>query len=382
MSKIFRRLFCLSVALLVLLQSPVRADYAKRTEAQYVFLDTSEFDNNLSSSDFNLQIALETLDEMVGGGGGGETNTASNLGGGLANFSAKVGVDLRFNSFSADDFDLNSNLFTIDASIARDAEVAAAYQPLDSDLTYLAGFTLSDDVKTILNAADNDAVLAALGLVIGLDIQAWDADLDIWAGKTAPSGTVVGDSDSQELTNKTLTDSVAKGTWTASGTWTLPAFTVGGLVTLGANILMGENTEILLDAALSADGKYCGITEDGTAGTALAFGDVVYLAAADSRWELADADAESTAGPVKIGIVVLAAAGDGSATKILLRGKIRADANFPALTISAPVYVSTTAGDLQVAQPSGTDDVVRILGHANTADELDWNPARDYWTHT
>ena len=49
-------------------------------------------------------------------GAGGETNTASNLGGGLANFSAKVGVDLQFNSFAAVDFDLAANLISIDAT--------------------------------------------------------------------------------------------------------------------------------------------------------------------------------------------------------------------------------------------------------------------------
>lgn len=44
----------------------------------------------------------------------GETNTASNLGGGLDNFSSKSGVDLRFNSFLATDFDLVSNVIGID----------------------------------------------------------------------------------------------------------------------------------------------------------------------------------------------------------------------------------------------------------------------------
>ena len=44
-----------------------------------------------------------------------------------------------------------------------------------------------------------------LGLVIGTNVQAWDADLDTWATKTAPTGTVVGTSDTQTLTNKTLT---------------------------------------------------------------------------------------------------------------------------------------------------------------------------------
>jgi hypothetical protein len=47
-----------------------------------------------------------------------------------------------------------------------------------------------------------------LGLVIGTNVQAWNAALDTWATKTAPSGTVVGTSDSQTLTNKRFTDRI------------------------------------------------------------------------------------------------------------------------------------------------------------------------------
>lgn len=47
----------------------------------------------------------------------GEANTASNLGGGLANYSTKSGVDLQFNSFASSDFDLASNLISIDATL-------------------------------------------------------------------------------------------------------------------------------------------------------------------------------------------------------------------------------------------------------------------------
>lgn len=162
----------------------------------------------------------------------------------------------------------------------------------------------------------------------------------------------------------------------------LPASSLTAAV-LAANITLGEGAgQIVLDAALSADGTYSGIIEAGTAGTTLAFGDLVYLQASDSRWELTDADADSTAGAVRIGICVVAAAGDGSATTILLWGKIRADAAFPTLTIGAPAYVSTTAGDIQTAQPSGTDDVIRIVGYGNTADELFFCPSNDYMTHT
>jgi hypothetical protein len=57
--------------------------------------------------------ATHTL-SSTGGGGSGETNTASNFGGGLANYSTKVGVDLQFNSFAAADFNLASNVISID----------------------------------------------------------------------------------------------------------------------------------------------------------------------------------------------------------------------------------------------------------------------------
>jgi hypothetical protein len=56
--------------------------------------------------------------------------------------------------------------------------------------------------------ASASTVRTNLGLVIGTNVQAWDADLDTWAGKTAPSGTVVGTSDAQTLESKTLTNPI------------------------------------------------------------------------------------------------------------------------------------------------------------------------------
>jgi hypothetical protein len=43
-----------------------------------------------------------------------------------------------------------------------------------------------------------------LGVAIGSNVQAWDADLDAFALKTAPTGAVVGTSDAQTLTGKTF----------------------------------------------------------------------------------------------------------------------------------------------------------------------------------
>jgi hypothetical protein len=141
-----------------------------------------------------------------------------------------------------------------------------------------------------------------------------------------------------------------------------------------------RTTSQFFDSALSADGKYSGIVEAGTIGTAaLAFGESVYLAST-GKWEKTKADAAATAKD-KLGICVLAGASN-AATVILLFGNIRADSLFPSFTVGAPVFLSAaTAGALTSTAPTGTTDfVVRCVGFANTADELFWNPSNDYIT--
>lgn len=189
------------------------------------------------------------------------------------------------------------------------------------------------------------------------------------AGLIAVEGvTVVDVSTAQTLTNKTLTSPVLT---------TPSAFTTGGVITLA------ENTSIAYDPAGSADGKYTGLTIGGTAGEALAFGDVIVLDVTAGKWfkgsvsAAAGADGDLRGGT---GMCVLAAAGDASATTILLHGTCRADANFPALTIGSVVY-ATTSGDITVTRPSTTDHIIKVLGFALTADEILFNPSMDYITN-
>lgn len=71
------------------------------------------------------------------------------------------------------------------------------------------------DIGSSVQAYDATILKSA---VIGVTVQGYDADLTAWAGKTAPSGTVVGTTDVQTLINKTL-GAVVLGTPT-SGTLT------------------------------------------------------------------------------------------------------------------------------------------------------------------
>lgn len=51
-------------------------------------------------------------------------------------------------------------------------------------------------------------------------------------------------------------------------------------------------------------------------------------------------------------------------------------------TPGAVLYISTTAGGITETQPSGTDDVIRVIGYAMTADVIFFDPSPDYITHT
>lgn len=302
----------------------------------------------------------------------------------------------------------NTGLHILDTNASHDLIIAAGSDlsadhtltittgDADRTLTISGNTTLGGGSHSGTNTGDQTSVTGNAGTATALqtgrtiDGVTFDgtANITVIAPGTnaASSKATPVDADELPLVDSAASNVLKKLTW-ANLKATLKTYfdtlylaLAGG--TLTGNITFGENTSLDFDAALSADGKYCGLCRTGTAGATLAFGDLVYLAAADSRWELTDADAASTSGDVLIAMCVLAAAADGDPTKLLMVGFIRADAAFPTMTISAPMYVSTTAGDIQTSQPTGTDDVIRKVGHAWTADELFFNPSNDYITHT
>jgi hypothetical protein len=128
-------------------------------------------------------------------------------------------------------------------------------------ITGITDLAIADGGTGASTAAD---ARTNLGLVIGTNVQAWDADLDTWATKTAPSGTVVGTSDTQTLTNKTLGSGTVFGTSIInSGTAVLASSTSVSFTGLPSWV---KRVTILFNA-VSTSGSSAFLVQLGTGGT-------------------------------------------------------------------------------------------------------------------
>ncbi len=92
-------------------------------------------------------------------------------------------------------------------------------------------------------------------------------------------------------------------------------------------------------------------------------------------WVAADADAAGTAGGV---LLAIALGTDPDVDGMLLRGMYTLDHD-PG-TIGEELYVSTTAGDITSTAPSGTGDIVRVVGYCldSTNGQIYFNPSNDF----
>lgn len=157
-------------------------------------------------------------------GSSGEANTASNLGGGLANFDSKNGVDLRFNSFTASDFNLASNLISIDYT---NGQTASGSQN---------GFLSSGNWTTFNNKVSSSRAINTTGLISG----GGDLSADRTITTSMNTGKLVGRSSTGTGVMEEITVgsglSLSGGTLTASG---------GGSIAF-SSITTGTNTAALL----------------------------------------------------------------------------------------------------------------------------------------
>jgi hypothetical protein len=132
----------------------------------------------------------------------------------------------------------------------------------------------------------------------------------------------------------------------------------GGLGTSAKNWGKVYTKQRVMEVSSDADGDHHGDVVYFGGTTSMTIGTIYqYVAASGGSWTPADADAAATSQGL-LG-VALGAASDTNG--MLLRGFVTLDHDPGA--IGDVLYLSTTAGDCSSVAPSGTGDVVRVIGY-------------------
>lgn len=259
---------------------------------------------------------------------------------------------------------IGTNVQAFDAELAAIAGLTSA---ADKGIQFTgagtaATFDLTAAGKALLDDADAAAQRATLGLVIGTNVQAQDAELSAIAG---------------------LTSAANKGIqFTGSGTAATYDLTAAGKALLDDADAAAQRTTLGVDAAgdvtiTAAPGS--NLTASGvkitlTANENQAFGDVCYIGA-DGDATLANASAYATASAL---FMCLGTVTTGNPASYLSLGIARNDAW--AWTVggsSGFIYLSTTGttgNTLTQTVPTTAGQVVQVLGVATHADRVYFKP--------
>jgi hypothetical protein len=143
--------------------------------------------------------------------------------------------------------------------------------------------------------------------------------------------------------------------------------------TTDATVAFPANME--LDESPSANVTAYGVKVKLTCGetTGVAFGDVCYMKAADSKMWLIDADASTSMPGIAMACETLAADAVGD---FLLLGFARDDTwNWTVGSLIYGTVTGTTGNTLSHTAPSGAGDQVQVLGVATHADRMYFKPS-------
>lgn len=114
------------------------------------------------------------------------------------------------------------------------------------------------------------------------------------------------------------------------------------------------------------------------AGESITAMELVYLGA-NGKWYRADADAASSCGGLLA--IALESKSADQYIRVALPGSYVRDDSW-SWTAGNTLYASTDIGVLTATQPSGTDDVIRVVGWAISGTVIFFHPSPDYTTHT
>jgi hypothetical protein len=146
---------------------------------------------------------------------------------------------------------------------------------------------------------------------------------------------------------------------------------VQGDIIVNSDIELGPSSRIQLDdtpTASTASGSGTivnwSVSESTTAGT-------LYTVKSNGGWTTTDADIELRS----IGMLAIALSSNANLGMLLQGFFYKASHGF---TIGLPLYISNTAGAFSTTRPTGTNDYVRIIGYATSANYIYFDPDKTW----
>ena len=218
-----------------------------------------------------------------------------------------------------------------------------------------------------LTGIDLDVVGTAAGTstAVGIDIDVDTADTNIGMiiNTAGTHMKLVANADVNDYATFTLADTgdltiqtVGSGTTDSDMT-----FTIDGNIALNSGTTSVNSTSIPLrkfaPTGTSTNGAYSGGDVVYFGGTTSMTAGAIYHYKSDGTWELADADAVATSD----GLLAVALGAASDTNGMLLRGMVTIDHDPGA--IGDVLFLSTTAGDCSATAPSGSADIVRVIGY-------------------
>ena len=137
---------------------------------------------------------------------------------------------------------------------------------------------------------------------------------------------------------------------------------------LGGDLDMNGKSITITPTAGGSDETESGIIATLTAGETLAFGEVCYLKS-DGKYWLADSSDDTAIPAVVMALGAISADASGS---FLKRGFLRDDSY--SWTVGGLLYASTTGGAISQTAPSGSGQIVQVLGYAYSATVIYFSP--------
>ena len=260
-------------------------------------------------------------------------------------------------SYAITGSDVIFNHVTASGNISSSGEVKAA------------SFRLGNGAFII---ASNGNITTSNSLIAG---NSPSGDTHTITGKTTLNGNITASGDisasgiiyASSFNNVVATNITASGNISASGAITASGFLGTTISAKRRNFTVPADTAGLHDG----DAVYFGGTTSMTTGA-------IYHYKSDGTWELADADAVATSD----GLLGVALGAASNTNGVLLRGTVTL--GHDAGAIGDVLYLSTNPGSGSATAPSGTNDVVRIVGykifHASKK-QVWFNPSSDFIIH-